>query len=64
MKVFYEDHGLEKSNIIRYFDIHSGQISPEFFPKISKENGLVKNILPIQTWSIGFCPSEVLPLSS
>ena len=42
MKVFHEDHGLEKSNIIRYFDIHSGQISPEFFPKMSKENGLVK----------------------
>ena len=42
MKGFHEDHGLEKSNIIRYFDIHSGQISPEFFPKMSKENGLVK----------------------
>ena len=39
---FSWNHGLEKSNIIRYFDIHSGQISPEYFPKMSKENGLVK----------------------
>ena len=39
---FSWNHGLEKSNIIRYLDIHSGQISPEFFPKMSKENGLVK----------------------
>ena len=39
---FSWNHGLEKSNIIRYFDIHSGQISPEYFPKMSKENGLIK----------------------